>query len=540
MDITADLTSNEDLIAIKRALISVSDKSNLLSLANFLVSMNVELISTGGSAKYLQENGFTVTNVADITNFPEIMDGRVKTLHPLIHGGLLAKRNDPQHTLACNKHKIKPIDLLIVNLYPFIETVNNTSDNNIIIENIDIGGPAMIRAAAKNYHYVSVLTNPNQYENFKNHLLENNGASTLQQRYQLAAAAFIHTSHYDTNIANWFNESSEKKAEDNSTIFPNNISINGSLSKIMRYGENPHQKAALYVTNPNINSVVNASLIQGKELSYNNINDSDAAFELICDLPKDKAAVAIIKHANPCGVAIDKDLSVAYEKALACDPVSAFGGIIALNKTLDGSTAEKITKIFTEVIIAPDADKEAMNFIAQKKQLRLLLTKGLPNKNYEQLSIKSVMGGLLVQEQDDSLFNESNFKIVTKRQPTEQELKDLKFAFTVAKHVKSNAIVYAKNQMTIGIGAGQMNRRDSSRIAVLRAKDLENGISLLKNSVVASDAFFPFSDGLLAAIEAGASAAIQPGGSIRDEEVIKTANEHNIAMIFTGIRHFKH
>jgi phosphoribosylaminoimidazolecarboxamide formyltransferase/IMP cyclohydrolase len=500
----------------------------------------VALISTGGSAKALREAGLAVSDVSDITGFPEMMDGRVKTLHPKVHGGLLALRENPAHAEAMRKHGIEGIDLLVSNLYPFEATVAATDDFDAIVEQIDIGGPAMIRAASKNHGYVTVATDPADYAR----ILEQHdvGGVTAALRRELAAKAYGRTAAYDAAISSWF-EKWRSGAGETETA-PARMTISGGLKQALRYGENPHQHAAFYVTGDNRAGVATAVQVQGKELSYNNINDTDAAFELVAEFPAASPAVAIIKHANPCGVAVGATLKDAYEKAYLCDTVSAFGGIVALNGTLDGATAEEIAKIFTEVIVAPDATDEAKAVLAAKKNLRLLLTGGLPDAAARGLTFKTVAGGFLVQDRDGKRIAAGDLKIVTKRQPSPQELADMLFAFTVAKHVKSNAIVYAKNGVTAGIGAGQMNRRESSRIGAWKAEDARAAAgwaeAMTKGSAAASDAFFPFADGLMECVKAGATAVIQPGGSIRDDEVIKAADEAGITMAFTGVRHFRH
>ncbi|WP_297326937.1 bifunctional phosphoribosylaminoimidazolecarboxamide formyltransferase/IMP cyclohydrolase [uncultured Bartonella sp.] len=538
MTVTSKHIPAPDLLRVRRALISVSDKTGLIDFATRLHQYGIELISTGGTAKALAEAGLPVKDVSEITNFPEIMDGRVKTLHPAIHGGILAIRDDPEHQAAMKEHKIVGIDLVVVNLYPFEETRLSGADSETIVENIDIGGPAMIRAAAKNHAYVTVITDNDDYDLLLAELDKYDGSLKLAFRRMLAARAFARTAAYDAAISNWF-------AEELEIDTPKWRAFGGKLETIMRYGENPHQKAGFYLTGEKRYGVSTAQVLQGKQLSYNNINDTDAAFETVAEFDPNKcAAVAIIKHANPCGVAKAKTLKEAYLKALACDSVSAFGGIIALNQPLDEDCAAEITKIFTEVIIAPDATQSAREIIAKKKNLRLLITGGLPDPRAPGLTARTVSGGLLVQTRDNGVIDDLELKVVTKRQPTEQELIDLKFAFQVAKHVKSNAIVYVKDNATVGIGAGQMSRVDSARIAAHKALDAAKiaGRSepLTKGSVVASDAFFPFADGLLSAVEAGATAVIQPGGSIRDDEVIAAADENGIAMVFTGMRHFRH
>ncbi|MEX0346596.1 MAG: bifunctional phosphoribosylaminoimidazolecarboxamide formyltransferase/IMP cyclohydrolase [Rhizobiaceae bacterium] len=527
-----------DLVPVRRALVSVSDKSGLERLASQLVRNGTELISTGGTSKSISAAGFPVTDVSDITGFPEIMDGRVKTLHPSVHGGLLAIRDDEEHAAAMAAHGIAAIDLVVINLYPFEQVLSSGADASTAIENIDIGGPAMVRAAAKNHAYVAVVTDPADYAELLEALASNDGALTLAYRQRLAAKAFARTATYDAAVSNWFAGYLDIEA-------PDRRAFGGQLQSVMRYGENPHQSAGFYLTGEKRAGVATATQLQGKQLSYNNINDTDAAFELVAEFdPAASAAVAIIKHANPCGVATGASLVEAYERALACDPVSAFGGIIAMNRELDAKTAAEIGKIFTEVIIAPSVSEEARAIIAKKKNLRLLVTGGLPDASAEGVFVKSVSGGLLVQSRDNGQVSREELNVVTKRQPDEAELDDMIFAFRVAKHVKSNAIVYVKNGATVGIGAGQMSRVDSARIAARKAQDAAEAAGEKQpatiGSVVASDAFFPFADGLLSAIEAGATAVIQPGGSMRDEEVIAAADEHGIAMALTGMRHFRH
>ncbi|BCH21741.1 bifunctional purine biosynthesis protein PurH [Mesorhizobium sp. L-8-10] len=527
-----------DLVPVRRALLSVSDKTGLVEFAAALSHAGVELVSTGGTAKAIAAAGIAVSDVSELTGFPEIMDGRVKTLHPSVHGALLGVRGDPDHVAAMNEHGIAPIDLVIVNLYPFEEVRHSGADYASVVENIDIGGPAMLRAAAKNHAYVAVVTDPEDYASVVNALEMNFGSLSLDFRKRLAAKAFARTAAYDAAISGWFAEALDVE-------HPTWRAFAGKLDNVMRYGENPHQQAGFYVTGEKRPGVATARQLQGKQLSYNNINDTDAAYELVGEFdPSAAAAVAIIKHANPCGVAEGESLVEAYRKALRCDPVSAFGGIVAVNRLLDAEAAEEIVKVFTEVIIAPEASEEAQAIIAAKKNLRLLLTGGLPDPRAPGMTVKSVAGGLLVQSRDNAVVDGIDLKVVTRRAPTAAEMADLKFAFRVAKHVKSNAIVYAKGGATVGIGAGQMSRVDSSRIAARKADDATKaaglGESLAKESVVASDAFFPFADGLLSAIEAGATAVIQPGGSMRDDEVIAAADEHGIAMVFTGVRHFRH
>ncbi|KRB20957.1 MULTISPECIES: bifunctional phosphoribosylaminoimidazolecarboxamide formyltransferase/IMP cyclohydrolase [Mesorhizobium] len=527
-----------DLVPVRRALLSVFDKTGLIDFARALAAAGVELVSTGGTAKAIAEAGMAVRDVSELTGFPEIMDGRVKTLHPSVHGALLGVRDDPEHAMAMRKYGIEPIDLVVSNLYPFEEVRRSGADYAAIVENIDIGGPAMIRASAKNHAYVAIVTDPGDYASVLNALEMNIGSLSLDFRKKLAAKAFARTASYDAAISGWFAEALEIE-------HPTWRAFGGRLAEVMRYGENPHQGAGFYVNGDKRPGVATARQLQGKQLSYNNINDTDAAFELTGEFdPARSAAVAIIKHANPCGVAEGASLKAAYAKALACDPVSAFGGIVAVNRTLDAEAAEEIVKTFTEVIIAPDATDEAAAIVAAKKNLRLLVTGGLPDPRSPGTTVKSVSGGLLVQGRDNAVVDDLELKVVTKRAPTPAEMADLKFAFRVAKHVKSNAIVYAKDGATVGIGAGQMSRVDSSRIAARKALDAAEAAGsaepLTKGSVVASDAFFPFADGLLSAIEAGATAVIQPGGSMRDDDVIAAADEHGIAMVFTGVRHFRH
>jgi phosphoribosylaminoimidazolecarboxamide formyltransferase/IMP cyclohydrolase len=527
----------DDVRRVSRALLSVSDKAGLVEFARALAEHGVTLISTGGTRKALADAGLDVLDVSDVTGFPEMMDGRVKTLHPSVHGGLLAIRDNAEHRAAMDAHGIQPIDLLVVNLYPFEETVAKGADFETCIENIDIGGPAMIRAAAKNHDDVAVVVDPQDYAPILSELKQHKG-TTLALRQKLAAKAYARTAAYDAAISNWFAQQLADSA-------PAWRAIGGRLAEALRYGENPHQSAAFYRTPELRVGVAIARQVQGKQLSYNNINDTDAAYECVAEFdPKRTAACAIIKHANPCGVAEGASLLDAYRKALACDSTSAFGGIVALNRKLDAEAARAITEIFTEVIIAPDASEEAIAIVATKKNLRLLLAGGLPDPRAPGMLVKSVAGGMLVQSRDNAVVDDMTLKVVTKRAPTNAERTDLAFAFRVAKHVKSNTIVYAKDVATVGIGAGQMSRIDSARIAARKAQDAakEMGLQepLTKGSVVASDAFFPFADGLLVAIEAGATAVIQPGGSVRDDEVIKAADDHAIAMVFTGTRHFKH
>jgi phosphoribosylaminoimidazolecarboxamide formyltransferase/IMP cyclohydrolase len=520
---------------IKRALLSVSDKSEIEVFAKALSDRGVEIISTGGTAKLLAEHGISVVRVADVTGAAEMMDGRVKTLNPKIHGGILARRNNKDHLKDMKREKITGIDLVVVNLYPFGATLRQTeAKRDDLVENIDIGGPAMIRAAAKNHDFVTVLTDSDDYQTVLDELAKNGGTSEATRR-RLAAKAFAHTAEYDSTIAAWMREDGHDET------LPKSLSIGGSKMQKMRYGENPHQDAALYriQTRQERKSVLSSEQVQGKALSFNNINDTDAAFELVAEF--EDPAIAIIKHANPCGVASGDDLMAVWRAALASDPVSAFGGIVALNRKLDGALARQITEIFTEVVIAPDAETEARAVMAEKPNLRLLLTHGMPDAGESGLVFRTVSGGFLAQTRDNGRIGAADMKCVTKREPTAEEERDLRFAMTVAKHVKSNAIVYAKDLATVGIGAGQMSRLDSSRIAARKAEDMADDIkSPLIGSVVASDAFFPFADGLMAAASAGATAVIQPGGSMRDDEVIAAADEAGLAMIFTGMRHFRH
>ena len=527
-----------DLVQVQRALLSVSDKTGLIDFAAALAARGVELVSTGGSARAIADAGIPVRDVSQLTGFPEIMDGRVKTLHPSVHGALLGVRGDPEHREAMREHGIEPIDLLVVNLYPFEQVRAAGGDYASVVENIDIGGPAMVRAAAKNHAYVATVVDPEDYAAVLNALEVNIGSLSLEFRKKLAAKAFSRTAAYDAAISGWFAEALDIEE-------PAFRAFGGRLHTVMRYGENPHQTAGFYVTGEARPGVATARQLQGKQLSYNNINDTDAAFELVAEFdPARTAAVAIIKHANPCGVAEAASLREAYLAALTCDPVSAFGGIVAVNRLLDGEAAEEIVKTFTEVIIAPAATDEAVALIAAKKNLRLLVTGGLPDPCAAGVGVKSVAGGLLVQSRDAASVDDMDLKVVTRRAPSARELADLKFGFRVAKHVKSNAIVYARDGATVGIGAGQMSRGDATRIAAAKSAEAARAAGLpeplAKGSIVASDAFFPFADGLLAAAEAGATAVIQPGGSMRDDEVIAAADEHGLAMVFTGTRHFRH
>ncbi len=526
-----------DILPIRRALISVSDKTGLMEHARALADLGAALVSTGGTRAAIANSGLKVEDVSAVTGSPEMMDGRVKTLHPKIHGGLLALRDNPEHARAMAEHGIAPFDVLYVKLYPFEVTVARDADFETCVENIDIGGPAMIRAAAKNYGFIAVATDADDMaailEEAKTH-----GGTTLALRKHLAAKAFARTGAYDAAISSWYAEHLGEAA-------PAWRALGGKLKQSLRYGENPHQGAAFYTTAEMRFGVATAKQLQGKELSYNNLNDTDAAFELVAEFdPKESAAVAIIKHANPCGVAIGSNLLDTYKRALECDSVSAFGGIVALNRKLDRTAAEAIAEIFTEVVIAPEADEDAIAVFAKKKNLRLLVTGGLPDPAAPGTAIKTVAGGFLVQNRDNGRIQASDLKFVTKRKPTPEQIRDMLFAFRVAKHVKSNAIVYARDGATGGIGAGQMSRVDSARVARLKAEEAAHaggwGDPRTVGSACASDAFFPFPDGLMQAVQAGASCVIQPGGSIRDEDVIKAADDAEIAMAFTGMRHFRH
>ena len=512
---------------IARALISVSDKTGLVEFATELARHKVRLLSTGGSAKVLKEAGLAVTEVSDHTGFPEIMDGRVKTLHPTIHGGILANRENEKHRMAMESHDIAPIDMVVVNLYPFVETLASGADYDTCIENIDIGGPAMIRAAAKNHSYVTVVTDPGEYASVIKDMDGNEGQTSLKLRQFLAREAYARTSAYDSAISNWL-------TSEQGQPWPKRFTQAGRRKQVLRYGENPHQEAALYATGTKRAGVVTAEQIQGKELSFNNINDADAAFELVSEF--DKPAIVIVKHANPCGVAQADSLIEAWQPALDCDPVSAFGGIVALNRCLEANLAEKLTELFLEVIITPEISDEAKAVLADKKNVRVLVTGGMPDPAEASMTWRTLSGGILAQSRDNGVITREDCKVVTKRQPTEQEWDDMLFAWKVAKHVKSNAIVYCRDQSTVGVGAGQMSRVDSAQIAASKSEKHKG----TEGSVVASDAFFPFADGLMAAVSAGATAAIQPGGSIRDDEVIAAADEAGIAMVYTGMRHFRH
>ena len=532
------MNSKDDQPRLRRALLSVFDKTGIAELGRTLSDLGVELVSTGGTRALLESEGIPVIDISELTGFPEMMDGRVKTLHPKVHGGLLAVRSNETHRNAMRMHQISPIDLVVVNLYPFEETIKKPGVSyEEIIENIDIGGPSMIRSAAKNHADVAVIVDPADYAAVTD-ALRDGGQIPYPLRQRLAAKAYARTAAYDAAISNWFSQTID---------FPDLPwrSFSGTLSEVMRYGENPHQWAAFYTDGSGRTGVASAEQVQGKTLSYNNISDTDAAFELVSEFPADEApAVAIIKHANPCGVALGETLLDAYKKALACDPASAYGGIVAVNREIDAEAAEEIVKTFTEVIVAPAITDKARAIFETKKNLRVLITGGLADVKAKGLTVKSVSGGMLVQTRDNRNVDDCELKVATKRAPTEKELIDLKLAFKVIKYVKSNAVIYVRNGATVGIGAGQMSRVDSSNIAVLKAKDAAKAAGektpLTKGSVVASDAFFPFADGVEAAVAAGATAVIQPGGSIRDEEVIAAADKAGMAMIFTGMRHFRH
>ncbi len=520
---------------ITRALISVSDKSDLVAFGKFLSEHGVEILSTGGTAAAMRDAGIEVKDVSQHTQFPEMLDGRVKTLHPKVHGGILGMRGNPAHQEAMRAHDIEPIDLVVVNLYPFEQTVASGGDFDDCIENIDIGGPALIRAAAKNHRDVTVVVENADYQKIMDEMTAREGATSAGLRRSLAAKAYARTGAYDSAIASWF-------AGQEGESFPERLSLSAERRQMLRYGENPHLGAAFYAGGLPRPGVASATQVQGKELSYNNLNDTDAAFELVAEF--DTPAIAIIKHANPCGAALGSDLKEAYLKALACDPVSAFGGIVAANRPIDQAVAEEIAKLFAEVVIAPAADGAALEALAAKKNLRVLITGAMPDPDTPGIAIRQLAGGYLAQERDNGRIQRENLKTVTKHAPSEAELGDLIFAFRICKHVKSNAIIYVKNGATVGVGAGQMSRVDSSRIAALKAAEAGKAAGLEQSpaigSVVASDAFFPFADGLLAAAEAGATAIIQPGGSMRDDEVIAAADEKGLAMVFTGMRHFRH
>ena len=529
------MTKKAEHRPISRALISVSDKSGLAAFGKFLAEAGIELLSTGGTAKTLRDAGLAVKDVSEHTGFPEMLDGRVKTLHPKVHGGILGMRGNAAHLDAMAAHDIQPIDLVVVNLYPFEQTVAAGGDFETCIENIDIGGPALIRAAAKNHHDVTVLVESADYQAVIDEMTEHKGATTGALRRRLAAKAYARTSAYDSTIASWF-------AHQEGNDFPERLTAAAERRQMLRYGENPHLAAAFYAGGPARPGVASARQVQGKELSYNNLNDTDAAFELVAEFAS--PAIAIIKHANPCGTAQGGDLKEAYLKALACDPVSAFGGIVAANRPLDQAVAEEIAKLFAEVVIAPEADAAALKVLAGKKNLRVLLSGAMPDPAAPGMALRQLSGGYLAQQRDNGRIAAEDLRTVSKRTPSAAELEDMIFAFRVCKHVKSNAIVYVKNGATVGVGAGQMSRVDSSRIAAWKAAEAAQAAGETQSraigSVVASDAFFPFADGLLAAAEAGATAVIQPGGSIRDEEVIAAADDAGLAMVFTGMRHFRH
>ena len=531
-------------IPIRRALLSVWDKAGLLDLAAALNDTGAELVSTGGTARALREAGHEVTDVARLTGFPEMMDGRVKTLHAAVHGALLARRDSQAHMAALAEHGFAAIDLLVVNLYPFEATLASGASRAECVEMIDIGGPAMIRAASKNHDGVAVVTDPADYDALAEAV--RTGGTTPTLRRYLAAKAFATTARYDAAIAGWMSAdiAPEAEARDGPSALPERFTLSGRRVQAMRYGENPHQRAALYLTDDARPGAATARIVQGKAMSYNNVADADAAFELVAEFGADHPTVAIVKHANPCGVALGATLAEAHARALACDPVSAFGGIVATNVALDRAAAEAITAVFTEVVIAPGADEEALAVFAGKRNLRLLLADGLPSPAADGLTVKPVAGGLLVQSRDAGTLEGAEMRVVTRRSPSADEMRDLAFAWTVAKHVHSNAIVYAKDGASVGIGAGQMSRLDATRIAARKAEDAAEAAGssepLTRGSVFASDAFFPFADGLLAGAAAGATAVIQPGGSMRDDEVIAAADEAGLAMVFTGMRHFRH
>jgi phosphoribosylaminoimidazolecarboxamide formyltransferase/IMP cyclohydrolase len=523
---------------VRRALLSVSDKTGLVDFALALSEHGAALVSTGGTARTLREAGLEVADVADLTGFPEMMDGRVKTLHPAVHGAMLARRDDPGHLAALRAHAIAPIDLLVCNLYPFEATVAAGADDATCVENIDIGGPAMIRAAAKNHDGVGVVVDIADYDAVLAEIAAHGGL-TAPLRRRLAAEAYARTAAYDAAVSAWMATRTGQTA-------PRRRAVGATLRQPLRYGENPHQSAAFYVDGGDRPGVATARQVQGKELSYNNIADTDAAFEAVAELSRGdfggRAACVIVKHANPCGVALGDAPAQAYARAFDCDRVSAFGGIVALNRPLDAATADAITAIFTEVVIAPGADDAALAAFAAKPNLRLLLTDATPDPQAEGLAWRQVSGGWLAQSRDAALL--ADLRVATRRAPTEAELADMRFAWAVAKHVKSNAIVYARDGATVGVGAGQMSRVDSTRIAARKAQDMAQALGLDEaptvGSVVASDAFFPFADGLEAAADAGATAIIQPGGAMRDEEVIAAADARGLAMVFTGMRHFRH
>ncbi|WP_374622500.1 bifunctional phosphoribosylaminoimidazolecarboxamide formyltransferase/IMP cyclohydrolase [Devosia sp.] len=528
--------SDGKVVPVKRALLSVFDKTGVADFAGALAGRGIELVSTGGTHRLIAGLGVAVREISDLTGFPEMMDGRVKTLHPRVHGGLLSVRDNPEHQAAMAAQGIGAIDLVAVNLYPFEDTIARGASYEETIENIDIGGPAMIRSAAKNHAYVTVIVDPADYGPVLE-AIGTTGGVPYALRQRLAAKAYARTAAYDAVISDWFARTID---------YPDlpYRSFAGRLRETLRYGENPHQWAAFYVTGEQRPGVATARQVQGKSLSYNNLNDTDAAFELVSEFDPATPAVAIIKHANPCGFAIGPTLIEAYRLALRTDPVSAFGGIVVLNQTIDEATATEIVKVFTEVIVAPDATEAAVAVIAAKKNLRLLLTGALADPKAPGLTVRSLAGGLLVQGRDNRNVDDAEFRVVTKKQPSPAEIRDLKIAMKVAKHVKSNAIIYVRDGATVGIGAGQMSRLDSSRVAHRKAIDAAEAAglpgALTEGSVVASDAFFPFPDGMLAAVEAGATAVIQPGGSLNDDKVIAAADAAGIAMVMTGMRHFRH
>ena len=529
---------DKGLIRVKRALISVSDKTGIYSFAKALLEMDIELVSTGGTSKHLKELGLRVTDVSEVTNFPELMDGRLKTLHPKIHGGLLAIRDNKNHVSSMQAHKIPEIDLLVVNLYPFEEVIQNEYNSLKIIENIDVGGPAMIRAGAKNHNYVSVLVDLVDYSNFLTELKENSGCTQLSFRKDLAEIAFARTSEYDGIISQWMQQQSKNK-------MPRRFITAGRLKKTLRYGENPHQSACYYQTNQKKDILSSSFVHQGKDLSFNNINDFNSAIEVLREFDNELGALAvIIKHTNTCGVALRKDPLSAYLAAFDCDQSAAFGGVIAFNVNIDKKTAQAITQIFTEIVIAPSADQDAIIEFSKKKDLRLITI----NKDHllqkNELKLRQTSGGFLLQEKDIKRVNFDDIIEVSNKKPSEKELNDMLFAWKVAKYIKSNAIVFAKNMATVGIGAGQMSRLDSTRIAIFKAEEMAKKIgkktSLASGAVAASDAFFPFADGIIELANSGIKAIIQPGGSIRDSEIIDADYEKNIAMVFTHTRHFNH
>ena len=527
--------SDSERVPVKRALFSVSDKTGLVDFASALAARGIALVASGGTARALADAGLDASDVSQLTGYPEMMDGRVKTLHPAVHGGILARRDLASHREAMEANAIAPIDMVVVNLYPFEETIGGDADREESIEQIDIGGPALIRAAAKNHEFVIVTTDPEDYEGILRELAENEGRTTLDFRKCLAAAAYARTAAYDAAISQWF-------AREVDIPFARHIGFGGTRAEVLRYGENPHQEAAFYRVLPDRPGAASAAPIQGKALSYNNIGDADAAFELVAEF--DRPSIAIVKHANPCGAAVADTLAAAYARARACDPVSAFGGVVAANRVIDAAAATAITEIFVEVVIAPGIEEDARAVFAKKPNVRVLAAGAMPDPAAPGLAVRSIAGGLLVQDRDGARPEAADLRVATKRAPSDRERRDLLFAFTVAKHVKSNAIVFARDGTTVGIGAGQMSRVDSTRIAAIKAADAarEAGEAepATNGSVAASDAFLPFADGLVAAAEAGATAVIQPGGSIRDDEVIAAADERGIAMVFTGRRHFRH